>query len=332
MPAIEPSRARHRSPVKTLLAAGIRSGLVETIHDGAVAIVSADGELIGWSGDIDRPFYLRSSAKPFQAMVAQQAGAQLRSVELALASASHDGDPVHVTIVESMLDSVGLSSDHLICPPEWPQGAAARHTTLRSGHLDRQRVWHSCSGKHASWLMACQTQAWPLQSYLDPKHALQKRIFSVISDLGELEVTPVGVDGCGAPVLRTTARAMALLYARLGSMTDLRSVFESMHRYPALFSGVGNCDAAITTALNAVAKGGADGCLGVALERRLGIAAKAWDGSNAAVEVGAIAALEVMGCLSPTAAHHLQRFAQPPVSGGDRIVGKVEPRLELLMT
>ncbi len=302
------------------------------MHDGAVAVVRADGELIAWSGEIDRPFYLRSSAKPFQAMVAQQEGARLRSVELALASASHDGDPVHVAIVESMLDSVGLSSDHLICPPDWPLGAAARHSTLRSGHLDRQRIWHTCSGQHASWLMACQTQGWPLESYLDPEHPLQKAIFFAISDLGEFEVTPVGVDGCGAPVLRTTARAMALLYARLGSMPELRPVFMSMHRYPALVSGVGKCDAAIATALNAVAKWGADGCLGVALEGSLGIAAKAWDGSNAAVEVGAIAALEAMGCLTPTAAHHLQRFAQPPVSGGDRIVGKVEPRLELLMT
>ncbi|MCZ6663170.1 MAG: asparaginase [Actinobacteria bacterium] len=68
--------------------------MVETVHDGAVAVVRADGELIAWFGEIDRPFYLRSSAKPFQAMVAQQEGAPLRSVELALASASHERPPV----------------------------------------------------------------------------------------------------------------------------------------------------------------------------------------------------------------------------------------------
>lgn len=94
MPAIGPNRARPRSRGNTLLAAGIRSGLVETVHDGAVAVVRADCELIAWFGEIDRPFYLRSSAKPFQAMVAQQEGAPLRSVELALASASHERPPV----------------------------------------------------------------------------------------------------------------------------------------------------------------------------------------------------------------------------------------------
>ena len=94
MPAIGPNRARPRSRGNTLLAAGIRSGLVETVHEGAAAVVRADGELIAWSGEIDRPFYLRSSAKPFQAMVAQQEGAPLRSVELALASASHERPPV----------------------------------------------------------------------------------------------------------------------------------------------------------------------------------------------------------------------------------------------
>jgi L-asparaginase II len=125
---------------------------------------------------------------------------------------------------------------------------------------------------------------------------------------------------------------MALLCARLGSMSELRSVFVSMHRYPALGSGVRNCDAEIATALNSVAKRGADGCLGVALERSLGIATEAWDGSDAAVEVGAIAAFHSMGCLTPSAAHHLQSWAQPPIGGGGRIVGKVEAQLELLMS
>jgi len=99
-----------------LLAAGIRSGLVETIHEGAVAVLDADGALIAQSGDIDRPFYLRSAAKPFQAAVARAAGADLSPIQLAVAAASHDGDPAHIAIVRSMLDSSGLSVDDLRCP------------------------------------------------------------------------------------------------------------------------------------------------------------------------------------------------------------------------
>ena len=99
-----------------MLAAKTRSGLVETMHDGAVAVVSTDGELVAWSGEIDRPFFLRSAAKPGQALVASQEGALLRPVELALATASQVGNPVQVASVEEMLSTVGLDDSRLGCP------------------------------------------------------------------------------------------------------------------------------------------------------------------------------------------------------------------------
>ena len=43
-----------------------------------------------------------------------------------------------------------------------------------------------------------------------------------------------------------------------------------MHAFPALVSGVGNVDAAIATHLDAVAKRGAAGALGIGLRGRLG--------------------------------------------------------------
>ncbi len=294
-----------------------------------MAVVSADGELLAWSGDIDRPFFLRSAAKPFQSAVAQENGALLRPVELALATASHDGHPVHVAIVETMLETMGLNVGSLQCPPAWPIDAAAMRLLAGNGHLEPRPIWNNCSGKHAAWLRACQASGWSIDGYLSPAHPLQKQILELVGDLGGLDATPVGVDGCGAPVPRTTTRAMALLYARLSNLVSLRQVFVAMHRYPALVSGAGNGDAVLATATNSAAKRGAEGCLGVAVERHLGVAVKSWDGLQAVAEVAMVATLDSVGLVSGHVAEQLVGVGRPAVHGGGRPVGALESRVEL---
>lgn len=312
-----------------MLAARTRSGLVETIHDGAVAVVSPDGALLASAGDIDHPYFLRSAAKPFQAFVAQEEGAALKPEELAVAAGSHDGEPVHVALVESMLAGVGLDSSVLGCPPGWPLSEPATSRLRGEGWNRGRRVWHNCSGKHAAWLRACQARGWPVDGYLSPDHPIQRRIIDEVSELGGFDVSPVGVDGCGAPVLRTTTRVMALLYARLATGPRLEEVSTAMHRYPALVSGVGNGDASLAIALNAVAKRGAAGCLGVGLAGRIGIAVKSWDGSQEVATCAMIATLAAMGELPAHASGLLAPLARPPVLGGGRRVGELEPRVEL---
>ena len=302
------------------------------MHDGAVAVMSNDGSILASSGDIDQPYYLRSAAKPFQALVAQQEGAALEPQLLAMAAASHDGEPVHVALVESMLRAVGLESSDLQCPSSWPLSESATARLHREGRDEMERVWNNCSGKHAAWLRACRAKGWPVASYLAPDHPIQLQVVDLVSDLGEFAVSPVGVDGCGAPVLRTTTRAMALLYARLATLPLLAEVFAAMHRYPALVSGTGNGDATLATVLNAAAKRGAAGCLGVSIEGRLGIAVKSWDGLQEIAVTGMIATLATLGELPEHATALLAPLARPKVLGGDRSVGQLEPRVELRWT
>ena len=312
-----------------MLAARTRSGLVETVHDGAVAVVADDGNLVASVGDIDQPFFLRSAAKPFQAFIAQRGGAELDPQQMALAAGSHDGEPVHVAIVERMLAGVGLDVSHLQCPPGWPLSTEAANRYRSQGWEAPDRAWHNCSGKHAAWLRASEARGWPLDTYLSPSHPVQLEITELISELGQHPVTPVGVDGCGAPVHRTTTRAMALLYARLASSPILREVFTAMHRYPSLMSGRGNGDTEIATALNAAAKRGAAGCLGVALDGRLGIAVKAWDGIQEVADSAMVVTLAALGELPRYGAELLAPLARPVVLGGGRSVGELEPRVEL---
>lgn len=288
-----------------------------------------DGSVVASAGEINRPFFLRSSAKPFQAMAAQDCGAGLAPIELALCSASHRGHPVQVAIVEGMLATIGLDEGALQCPPDFPLNASARNRLLATGHVEPRRIWHNCSGKHAGFLRACVAAGWSTDDYLRPDHPLQRRAVDLITELGRLDATPVGVDGCGAPVARTTARAMATLFATLAVEPALRPVFTAMHRYPALVSGNGEGDAAIATALDAVSKGGAQGCIGVGLGSGIGVAVKSWDGSHDAALVGVVAALVALGSIGRTAAHRLGSIARPIVTGGVNPVGALEPRLEL---
>jgi len=288
--------------------------------------------MIGSSGDVDRPFYIRSSAKPFQATVSQEAGADLTPLEMAVACASHRGFPVHIAVVSSMLGVAGLDESALQCPPSWPLASEASRLVVRQGGSEPRRVWHNCSGKHAGFLRACVAAGWPTGSYLSPDHPLQRRVVALVSEMGEYQVEPVGVDGCGAPVLRTTVRAMALMFAKLATERRLEHARAAMHRYPAMIAANGEGDTEIAIALDGVAKGGAAGCVGVGLRDRLGLAVKSWDGLGAVANVGAVAALDQIGALTTTALTALESTLRPPVFGGGRLVGHLESRLMLDLT
>ena len=310
-----------------MLAEQVRGNQVETYHDGAVAVLEPDGTVIFGSGDIDRSFFYRSSAKPFQAYVAMEAGADLNQLELAMSCASHRGFPVHVSLVGSMLAKVGLDESALQCPHDWPLASVARDQHVAAGVTEKRRIWHNCSGKHAGFLRACVANGWDLDSYLDPEHPLQKRIIDFASELGEFDVRPVGVDGCGAPVLKTTVRAMALMFSRLATEDRFAAVRTAMHRYPSLTGSNREGDSRIAIATNSVAKGGAVGCVGVGVEGHVGVAAKAWDGSNLIAYQAAAVIMDHLGLLSGTARTELDDVISPPVLGGGGVVGHYESRL-----
>jgi len=308
-----------------VLADVVRSGLVESTHDGAIAAVTAEGTVLAFSGDIDRVFFLRSAAKPFQATVSQELGADLVPEQMAVACASHRGHPVHVAIVRSMLAGVGLDESALQCPPSWPSSVAARDQVVAAGYRQPERVWHNCSGKHAAMLRVCIAQSWPIETYLDPEHPLQRRILELMADVLGHDPGPVGIDGCGAPVFRGSVRSLARAYAMLGSQDRLAYAWDVMHRYPALTYDQGLAPSLIATWLNAAAKVGAEGILGVSIRDQMGLAVKSWDGSLRPTGPATVALLEHLGFISRNIARALESVAVP-VRGGGHTVGSVVAR------
>lgn len=292
-------------------------------------MLRSDGEIVFASGDIDRSFFYRSSAKPFQAFVSVSSGAELEPLELAMACASHRGLPVQVGIVESMLARAGLDESALRCPHDWPISSRAKQMLVGGGARSTRRIWHNCSGKHAGFLRACVASGWPIESYLDSGHPLQRRIIEFVSDVGDFDARPVGVDGCGAPVLRTSVRTMAMMFARLATEDRFSTIRSVMHRYPSLVGSNTEGDSRMGIATNSAVKGGAVGCVGVAVDGQLGIAAKAWDGSGLIAYQAAAMVLKGLGFVSDVGAVELADVLSPPVFGGGEVVGSFESRLEV---
>lgn len=311
-----------------MLAEQVRSGVTETIHHGAVAVVDLDGDLVAQAGEIDQPFYFRSAAKPFQAAVSQALGAGLAPTELALACASHDGEAAHLEVVEGMLAGAGLSEADLRCPPDWPLRPAAMRRVVAGGAAGPRRIFHNCSGKHAAMLRACQGSGWPLPTYPQPDHPLQVAVLEFMVEVAGVD-RKVGVDGCGVPVFLTTTRGMASAFARLAHDQSLASIYTVMHTYPGLVSGEANPDAAIARHCPAVAKRGAMGSLGVAVAGSLGVSVKCWDGSERVAGMAAIATLDALGITPQETAAALEPFRHPVVRGGGETVGAFRSRLEL---
>ena len=160
----------------------VRSGFVEGRHHGSVVALDADGS-VAWSvGDVDSAMLPRSCNKPIQALGMLRAGLDLDGELLALAAASHSGEPFHLDGVRRILAGAGLTEADLQTPPDYPLDDDARATHIRAGGA-QSSVAMNCSGKHAAMLATCVVNGWDTATYRDPGHPLQKQIEATFSEL-----------------------------------------------------------------------------------------------------------------------------------------------------
>ena len=199
----------------------VRSGFVEGHHRGSVVAVDAAGS-VEWSvGDVASPVYPRSCNKPVQAVGMLRAGLDLDGSLLALAAASHSGEPFHLDGVRAILAGAGLDEADLQTPPDYPLDDDAKIAFIRGGD-DKSPIAMNCSGKHAAMLATCVARGWPTDSYRDLDHPLQSSLADTFADLTGEAIASTGVDGCGAPLFSTSldgARARVLA-DRHGSRRD----------------------------------------------------------------------------------------------------------------
>ncbi len=276
----------------------VRSGFVEGRHRGSVVALNADGSIAFSVGEVYEPIFPRSSNKPMQAAGMVAAGLPLTGELLALAAASHSGEPFHLDGVRTILAGAGLDVDHLRTPVDYPYDVDTQREWIRAGH-GPERVAMNCSGKHASMLATCVVNGWDIATYTDPGHPLQRSLRSTLERLAAEPVAATGVDGCGAPVL-----AISLLgLARAGRACVLgaesspeRQVADAMRAHP---EWVGGSRRDVTALMRGVpgllAKDGAEGVCLVALADGRAVSVKIEDGTQRARQVVTAAALQALG-------------------------------------
>jgi L-asparaginase II len=315
-----------RRPVE--LVRSYRSGTHENSHYGSLVILDSGGTAILQRGDVHRPVVHRSCAKPFQAIAMLQLNAPLAGADLALAAASHTGEPEHVHRTLGILGRSGFTEDDLLCPAALPGDPAALRSVL-GGNAGQRRVFMNCSGKHAAMLATCRVQSWPSAGYLDVDHPLQQRIRAVIETMTGEVPAGVGVDGCGAPVYATSLVALARGFGRVAS-ADVgsagRLVADAMRDHPDMVGGTGVDDTRLMQAIDGLlVKGGADGVHCAALPDGRSIALQSADGGDRARMPVLVGALRSLGLGAHGAARDLlNELAVGTVLGGGRPVGTVE--------
>jgi L-asparaginase II len=301
----------------------VRSGFVEGLHRGSVVVLDAAGGVVAALGDVESPMFPRSANKPMQAIGMLRAGLRLVDpADLALVCASHYGEDFHLARVAALLRTAGLDESYLRCPPDLPLGAAAVAAVLRAGG-GPTRIQMNCSGKHAGMLVTCVAAGFPLEEYYRPDHPLQVRITEAVEEFAGEPSAAVGVDGCGAPVLAMSLTALARSYLRLvtGEPRSLEeTVASAMRAHPAMVSGTDTFDTKLMHGVpGLLAKGGAEGVLGVAITGVGAVAIKIDDGAQRAREPAVISALRRLDVDAPV----LDELAEVPLLGGGQRVGVV---------
>ncbi len=311
------TRGKRSTPIEVRL---LREGIVESVHQVQAVVGDARGRLLSSAGNPEFVSFIRSSLAPFQALAVTTTGTMerfnLSDRDLAIICSSHQGTMEQARQVFNILWRSDIDPLLLQCPI--PAGQTSP-------------LQHNCSGKHAGMLAVCQQCQFPLQTYLQKNHPVQKLILDKLADLLKMpgEELISAQDDCGAPTYLMQLGQMASLYARLvcGKNLDLERVIRAMISHPPMIAGVGSFDTEVMQLSDGqiVSKSGAGGvqCIGLVKEG-MGLAIKAIDGSEIAAQAVAIHLLKQLGWVNPTIAENLaEKFMNQGTVGRLEVIGEL---------
>lgn len=283
-----------------------RGNTVESRHRGSVVVLDADGGEVLSLGDVERPVFPRSAVKAIQALPLFESGAAdrygLTEPEIALAVASHSGEPAHAETSLGMLRKAGRDAGCLECGAHWPMNEAAARAIAKAG-LEPTALNNNCSGKHAGFVcLACGLDEDPA-GYVKPGHVVQQAVRGALEEVtgAKHSADHMGTDGCSIPSYAVPLTALARGFARFGSgqgfgpkRADAAArIRKAVAAHPFMVAGTGRFDTRVMGLFGErlFIKTGAEGVYcGAIPELGLGIALKCDDGAGRASEV-AMAAL-----------------------------------------
>ena len=293
-----------------LLARVIRENTVESLHQGHIAVVDKRGQLMHSLGDPRFFTYIRSAAKPLQAISVLESGAAERygliDEEIALMCASHSGEKSHIEVGQRILKKLGLTEKALCCGTHLPKNIAATKELLAEGK-EPGPLHNNCSGKHLGMLTLALHKNYSLGDYIDRNHPVQQDMLRNVAKYCHLSLDSfeLGTDGCGVPVFAMPIFNMAFAYAEMAARSKYdkaaRRIVESMLEFPELIAGTDQLctDLMKVTKGKLIAKVGTEAiyCIGL-LEEEVGISIKISDGNARAQGPVVIEVLSQLGILS----------------------------------
>jgi len=324
------------------LATSTRNGFVENRFFGSAVVVDPDGVQLASVGDPAAETYPRSALKPFQAIASLRCGADAAGAGLALASGSHMGTPQHQDIAAEVLAQAGLGPEDLGCPAVFPASAAQvaeAALAMAPLPLERSRLAHNCSGKHAGFLSATVASGADPANYLHPDSPVQVETINVLEQYCATTIGHVGVDGCGAPTPVMSLTSLARGFSALGRALDDRNaelpaamVARAMLDYPEVVQGRNRSDTVVMESLELVAKTGADGIVAIAAPDGTAVAVSMIDSTHRATHLVALVLLANFAphALSVEAMSEVVERIVPPVYGGNQRVGGIKVAPEVL--
>ena len=332
-----------------------RGRIVESVHYGSLCLSQPDGKVILSLGDQITPFFLRSSAKPFQLLAfLEQGGKEHYSLiprEIAIMCASHSGTPAHIKVLEALQEKVGINESMLQCGVHVPYHKPSADQLILDG-APLHPNHNNCSGKHTGMLSFTRMIGAPLETYLENSHPVQRAILKTFAELCDVdtEMIELGVDGCTAPVFAVPLGAAALGYARICQPDNLaenraaacRDITSAMAPHADMVAGPERFD---TDGMFAgkgafISKLGAEGYRSIGIlpgyargiESSLGLTIKISDGDAAyrATTVIAMAVLKALGVLDDSQIDSLKRYDRRPVTNWrGKEIGEIRPTNEL---
>ncbi|HXD11911.1 MAG TPA: asparaginase, partial [Anaerolineales bacterium] len=233
----------------------IRGRIVESVHYGSIVVVDSNGKIISAYGDPQAVAFLRSSAKPFQALpFVERGGVEnfgFTRRELSLSCASHIGSALHVQTVQGMQKKIGIEERHLQCGTHMPDDVDEFKSMIVNNRKPTPNH-NNCSGKHTAMLAHAKMRDLPLENYLEIQHPIQQDILDTFAEMCLFPVSEVelGTDGCSAPNFAVPLFNAALGMARFCDPRELsevragacRKITTAMSTFPEMVSGYGEFD------------------------------------------------------------------------------------------
>ncbi|KJS20831.1 MAG: hypothetical protein VR72_13840 [Clostridiaceae bacterium BRH_c20a] len=317
-----------------------RNDMVESVHRGVLAVVDNRGNTIYSVGNPNYCTFIRSAAKPMQAVPVLERGAALHfgfnERELAVITSSHSGELEHQEAVKGILSKIGLDNSNLLCGTTRPLHKPTVNNMLLE-NIKPGPIHCPCSGKHAGMLSIAVHEKMSLKDYYILEHPVQQIMLETMAEFAEVEKgeIKIGIDGCGVPVFAMPIRAMALAYANfarsdkysLKRQEACQRLSNAMVNYPQLVAGTGRFTTVLLEQLGdkGIAKDGTEGIFCVGLPKEgLGIAVKIEDGGARALAPVVLKVLDELGILTEQDKEALKAYYHPQIRNfRDEVIGTI---------